>query len=109
MTDSSANEFRPITEAEFDELLTREKERLPPEQRGFLRSIEVPVTKVPCFRSEQYGVERVFAIARFEEEILIFDDVEDEFALGKLDPVGTIRDWGLCGDLIDALRIIQQR
>jgi hypothetical protein len=109
MTENSANEFRPITEAEFDALLSGEKGRLPLEQSSFVRSIEVPTTKVPCFRSEQYGVEHLFAIARFGEELLLFDDVEDEFAFGKPDSDGTLRNWGLCGDLIDALRIIQQR
>ena len=38
--------------------------------------------------------------------ILIFDDVEDEFAIGAADDDGILRKWCLCGDLVDALRCI---
>jgi hypothetical protein len=62
------------------------------------------IAECPCFRSEQYGDERVFVVARSAKQRILFDDVEDEFAIGEPDDDGVLRDWGLYGDLIDAVR-----
>ena len=55
------------------------------------------------FRTQQYGTERVFAVARSGMRLLIFDDVEHEFAIGVPDEDGVLRNWNLYGDLIDTL------
>lgn len=45
----------------------------------------------------------VFTVARSGMRLLIFDDVEHEFAIGVPDEEGVLRNWNLYGDLIDAL------
>jgi hypothetical protein len=104
MRERSANDFCPITRADFDARLASEKDHPPPEFQAFFRSVESTVIEAPCFRSEQYGVERVFV----RDDLIMFDEVEEEFAVGKSDSDGILRNWGLCGDLIDALRTVQR-
>ena len=64
----------------------------------------ITIAEQPCLRSEQYGTERVFVVARSGSQLIIFDDVEDEFAVGAPSEDGILREWKLCGDLMDALR-----
>ena len=47
-----------------------------------MKSVEHFNAEKPSFRSEQYAIERVIVVARSGNRLLIFDDVEDEFAIG---------------------------
>jgi len=109
MNGSSPGESRPITAPELNAFLTSEKAKLSSELADFLRSVEIALIRFPCFRDEQHGIEHVFAIARLGKDLLIFDDAEDEFGLGEPGEDGVLRNWVLCGDLIDALRIVRSR
>lgn len=67
---------------------------------------KIDTMEVPCDRRDAYGIERVFVIARNGAEVLLFDDVDDEFAIVVPNSDGILRKWGLCGSLLDALRLL---
>jgi hypothetical protein len=100
------DEWEPISRAGLESRLNAEIATLPPGLLNTYRTHATTIAGLPCFRSEQYGTEHVFVVARSGRRLLIFDDVEDEFAIGAVDEDGVMRDWGLYGDLIDALRAL---
>jgi hypothetical protein len=99
-------DWKPISRADLESRLTSEIAALPGDVLKIYQEHAVIIAEQPCFRTEQYGTERVFVIARSGSQLLIFDDVEDEFAIGAADDDGILRKWCLCGDLVDALRCI---
>lgn len=98
------DDWMPIRLPDLETRVRAELSALPSDLLNNYRERETAIAGQPCFRSEQYGIERVFVVARSGARLLIFDDVEDEFAIGVADQDGILRNWGLCGDLIDALR-----
>jgi hypothetical protein len=98
--------WKPISRAELENRLNTEIAALPVNLRSAYTEHATAIAEQPCFRSKQFGPERVFLVARSGKRLLIFDDVEDEFAIGVADEDGVLRDWGLYGDLIDALRAL---
>jgi len=96
--------WQPISRTEFENRLNAEVAALPADFVNIYREHATAITEQPCFRSEQFGRERVFLVARSGKRMLVFDDVEDEFAIGTAGEDGVLRDWGLYGDLVDALR-----
>lgn len=100
--------WRPISESEFDALLIAETTQLGEESRAALsaygigcvamRIVRPPVDDGPSIP------ERVFVVARLEDAILFYDDVEEEFAVATVDADGVIRDWSLWGSLDHGLR-----
>lgn len=73
------------------------------EHAKFART-KAPVKQVPCFRSEQKAEGHLFVVADDGKTAIVFDDVEEEFAICKshlLD--GVVREWGLAGSLVFAL------
>ena len=104
MGTDSKNEWSPLSRPRFDEILAEEVTGLPPDARKIYEDNAVSVVEQPCYRSEQYGIERVFVVARAGARLLLFDDVEDEFGIGEPDNGGVLRDWHLYGELVFALR-----
>ena len=100
------DDWKPISRAQLENRVSTEVAALPPDVLKSYKEHAITIAEQPCFRSEQYGTERVFVIARSGSQLLIFDDVEDEFAIGAAGDDGVLRNWGLCGDLIDALRLL---
>jgi hypothetical protein len=98
--------WEPMPRADFESRLKAEIAGLPGDLLKIYREHATAIAEQPCFRSPQYGAERVFVVARSGTRLLIFDDVEDEFAIGVTDEDGVLKDWGLYGDLIDALRAL---
>ena len=98
------DDWKPISRADLDSRLKSEVAALPPDALRTYKEHAVAIVEQPCFRSEQYGPERVFVVARSDARLMVFDDVEDEFAIGVPDEDGILRTWGLYGDLVDALR-----
>jgi hypothetical protein len=98
------NDWQPISREQLDRLLSREEAQLTPDVREIYEGRRSAIAEHPCFRSEQYGIERVFVVARSGKLLLFFDDSEDEFAVGVPDDDGILRDWGLYGSLTDAVR-----
>lgn len=100
------DDWEPISRPELENRLKTEVAALPADVLNIYKQHAITIAEQPCFRSEQYGTERVFVVARSGSQLLIFDDVEDEFAVGSPSDDGVLRQWGLCGDLIDALRLL---
>jgi hypothetical protein len=100
------DDWKPISRADFESRLESEVTALPPDALRTYKEHAVTIVEQACFRSEQYGPERVFVVARSASQLLIFDDVEDEFAVGAAGSDGVLREWGLCGDLVDALGLL---
>lgn len=63
--------------------------------------LAVPVA-VPCIRRDISGSptepEPIYCFARAGDEVLIHDDVEEEFGTGILDNDGVLRQWGTYGE-----------
>ena len=106
-TQNLDHDWEPISRADLENRLNTETSALPTDFLNTYREHSTAIAEQPCFRSEQYGTERVFVVARSGTRLLIFDDVEDEFAVGVADEDGVLRTWSLCGDLIDAIRALR--
>ena len=93
--------WEPITDSEFRLLLAENVLRL--DQDAFTRWEQLGLTPVPitCERRDLTGgppvLEPIFVVARVGAEVLIYDDVEEEFGIGQLDPDGVLREWGTYG------------
>lgn len=96
--------WSPISRPRIDKILAEEVASLPTDARKTYDDHTIGVVEQPCYRSEQYGIEHVFVVARLGPRLLLFDDVEDEFAIGVPDIDGVLRSWVLCGELVFALR-----
>jgi hypothetical protein len=58
----------------------------------------------------RHGEKSHYVVAVAGQDIIFFADDEDEFGVAKLQASeDTITDYGLVGDLMDAIGIIQQR
>lgn len=106
MQASDPEEWNPISRADLESRLNTEIANLPPGLLERYRTHATAINEQPCFRSEQYGTEHVFVVAQSGTRLLIFDDAEDEFAIGIADEDGLLRDWNLHGHLSDALRAL---
>jgi hypothetical protein len=96
--------YRPYTIDELEHLLKNEQADFSVNEHAKFARTKVPVRQVPCFRSEQYPDDHLFVVADDGKTAIVFDDVEEEFAICKshlLD--GVVREWGLAGSLVFAL------
>lgn len=90
-----------VTLEELCGLVTAQDESLPVPERAWFQKYRVSPFVVSADTDSHY------AVARFNEKALVFFDDEDEFGFGTLDEQARVRDCGLCGDLIDAIRVLQ--
>ena len=107
MAIDSKEKWNPLSRTRFDEILAEEVTSLPPDATKIYADYGIGVVEQPCDRGEQHGIEHVFVVARAARaavRLLLFDDAEDEFAVGELDTDGVLRRWDLYGDLVFALR-----
>jgi hypothetical protein len=73
------------------------------EQAKFART-KVPVRQIKCFRGEQKAEGHLFVVADDGKTAVVFDDVEEEFAICKTNLLDSVpREWGLAGSLVFAL------
>jgi hypothetical protein len=100
----SRHDWQPLSRAGFEDVLKQEVMQLPPEALKIYEAHASGIVEQPCYRSEQYGIERVFVVARHGVRVLLFDDVEDGFAVGVPDSDGVLRNWGQDGPLLVAVR-----
>ena len=95
--------WKPYTMQEMENLLEEEQADFSPDEHA--KFARTKVTKARCFRSEQYPDDALFVIASDGEEAVMFDDVEEEFAICKANAIGdgVVRAWTLVGSLSAAL------
>lgn len=88
----------PISGSELAGLLEGQVARLDGEDRALWdRNALYPAFLIPCERTLGGATgrvpEQIFCIARAGNEVLLYDDVEDVFATGRLDDDGVLREW----------------
>jgi hypothetical protein len=91
----------------FDELLASEIAALPPDLRERFERYRV----VPWQAVLQWGIRsggKVFVVAQADEIAVYFDDVEEEFAVGRISE-GEIFGAGLIGELRYAMYEFPER
>ena len=101
--------WEPITESEFRMLMAAQVLRLDAEMFPRWEACGVTPERLPCERRGARGGpptrEAVFVVARAGDEALIYDDVEEEFGAGTVEPDGVLRAWSTFGaELAWALR-----
>jgi hypothetical protein len=79
------------------------------EARQKFESIKIPLTHMKCrrkhFYGEGYDEDPIFIVGRSGNKLLVFDDVEDEFAIAEPEPGATfLEHWRLSGELEMALK-----
>lgn len=95
---------QPVPRSRFEDILREELATLTTEELKIYETYATAVLEQRCYRDEHYGMEKVFVVARAGTRLLVFDDVEDEFAIGDSDNDGILRKWDLYGPLVVALR-----
>jgi|GEM_PF-4105939 len=49
--------------------------------------------EIDCLRLAEYGTEKIFVVAAQGQDVIVYDDVEEEFGIGTIDPDGILRHW----------------
>lgn len=65
---------------------------------------QVPPLEARIRRSDEYGDESAYVVARDGQAVIYFDDAEDGFSGAKLDARGWLQNSRFFGDLKHALR-----
>ena len=95
---------KPFSIDEVEHLLTTEQTEFTAAEHAKFARTKVPVRQVRCFRSEQKTEGHLFVVADDGKTAVVFDDVEEEFAICKTQLLdGEVREWGLAGSLVFAL------
>ena len=99
--------WQPITLQQLSTIVQQSLSQVPEE----FEKIKVPFYQIRCKRCSGSENEKIFVVAKSETKLLIFDDVEDEFAIADM-PVNSneiLIDWVLCGTLEHALLKMNQK
>jgi hypothetical protein len=102
-------EWQKVSREQFQSILDEEVAALTPEAVRILEVHAAPIFEQLCFRNEDYGMEKVFVVARAGNRVLFFDDVEEEFGVGVPDSDGVLRDLGTFGPLVAAVLALDDR
>lgn len=86
--------WKPITSAEFQKLFNEEKSNLPDAALLAFERFALPISTAKIRRSEQYGDEEVFVVAKSPKGVIYFDDVEWGFNFSPIDMRGHILQRG---------------
>ena len=97
------NDWKPITDSEFDELFKVQYAELSEAQRNAFDQFRVPFWKATVRRSETYGDETAFVVAQKEDSVIYFDDVENGFNISIVDSMRRILDPGGSQDTLKEL------
>jgi hypothetical protein len=99
----TAMPWSPVSKETLERILTEEIAALTPEATKAYQNYAVAPYEQRCSRTADYGIERVFVVARKGNHLLFFDDVEEEFGVGVPDSDAILRDLGTFDSLIAAL------
>jgi hypothetical protein len=102
-------EWQKVSRRKFQSILDGEVAALTPEAARIFKVHTVPIFEQPCLRGENCDVEKVFAVARAENRVLFFDDVEEDFGVGVPDGDGILRGLGTFGSLVAAVLALNDR
>jgi hypothetical protein len=95
--------WKAVSEEQLEEKIEECASALPARAREKFDKYKVNPHRISCFRSDKSGIEFVFVVAKNDCCVILYDDVEDEFAIARIaDHVPTV-EWQLCGELEYAL------
>jgi hypothetical protein len=97
-----AMDWVPVSKEKFEAILTDELETLRPEVIRLYEQYAVQPFQQPCVREENSGIEHVFVLAKKQQRLLYYDDVEEDFGVAILDGDGVLRNWGNYGPLVQS-------
>jgi len=97
------DEWTPISDAEFGELLAAQVAALRPESRERYQRYRVGPWRATIRRPGSHADESVFVVAQDGELAVFFCDVEEEFGPARIDCSGRIKEYAFIGDLTYAL------
>jgi hypothetical protein len=95
--------WSPVSKENFERILTEEIAALTPDAASAYEKYATTPYEQRCWRSSDYGIERVFVVAKNGNRLLFFDDIEDEFGVGVPDSDAVLRDLGTFGTLVAAV------
>jgi len=75
----------PISRSEFESLYQEQLRELSKAELAAFEKYQVPITECQLCRSAEMGYESVFVVARTENGVLYFDDVEHGFNVAFVD------------------------
>lgn len=96
--------WEPMSRTEFDKIMTMAVKELSKEGKKLFSSVSIDPLIIKCIRNKKSDIESVFAVAKLSDFYLIYDDVEEEFAVGHTHSDSILRGWFLYGELELALR-----
>src|SRR5258706_7069425 len=92
-------EWRPIARPQLEDIIRTEELLFDDERRAMWNRYRVPLAEASILRAPDWGLEKVFVVARNGSRVLYFDDVEYEFAFGDLSSDSLLTFIGFVGDL----------
>jgi hypothetical protein len=99
-------EWVPVSKEKFEAILAEELETLRPEVMRLYEQYAIQPFQQPCVREKNSETERVFVVAKKEERLLYYDDVEEDFGVAIPDGDGVLRNWGNYGPLVRAVLVL---
>src|SRR5258706_627432 len=96
-------EWRPIAQSELEAIISAAVQEFDAERLDNWNRFRIPLMQASIHRSPAWGEEHVFLVARRGDEVLFYDDDEDEFAVGHLSSDGVVSLGGLAGELGHAI------
>jgi len=103
------DDWQPAQIAEVQSRLAAESRSFEPIDRSQWSQVCVTPFQAKIRRSEEFGDESVFVVARDGSAVIFFDDAEDEFGGATLDQNGNLKASASFGELKFALRRFRQR
>ena len=96
--------WQPAPLAEVLSRIASESRDFEPVDQSQWTQCSVTPFKATIRRSDEFGEESVFVIARDDQAVIFFDDAEDGFGGAKLNAKGGLQGSRLYGELKHALR-----
>ena len=100
--------WQPITEADLKSQIHNSVNQLSEVDKSTFEQLQTPLRRIACRRGGHRTNEEMFVIAGFGDKVLVYDDVEDEFAIGELEKSHVLKKWDLLGDLASALSALNR-
>ncbi len=101
--------WQPITRNQLTTLIEQEQAALSDELKTLFATVYTPCYTLKCQRGSNEIIEEIFIVGRYENYVIIFDDVEDEFAIAELTSEGKpITHWSLSWNLMATLQNLEK-
>lgn len=102
--------WQPITHDQLLALIKEELAELSDALKIRFADVHTPLYTIKCQRNLSSIIEEIFVVGRYENYVIIFDDVEDEFAIAELTSEGKpITHWSLSWNLMATLQNLEKR